>query len=253
MLSMYEHQGAAFVRALLDPEAPPPAGLKAWHGGQVSKRFAVYRNNVVGGLIGALEQRFPVCLRLVGEVFFRGMAQFYVRSSLPASPILAEYGADFADFISCFGPARDLAYLPDVARLEWAVGLAYHAADAAPVPLATISSIPPEMLGDATVRLHPSVQFLTSRFPVLSIWMTNTLDETVCDLDLETPEDTLVLRPHLEIAAYRLPRGGYAFMTALARGVSLSEAYAAAADIDLPACLQLLLSSGAIAAIVADP
>lgn len=235
MTSMFEHQGAAFVRAFLDPEAPPPVGLKAWHGGHVSKRFAVYRNNIVTGLIGALEQRFPVCLRLVGEKFFRGMAQSYVRASLPTSPMLSEYGVDFADFVSDFESARDLPYLSDVARLEWAIGRAYHAANAAPVPINAIRGIPADTLDGATIRLHPSVHLLSSRFPVLSIWTTNSFDETVHVVNIDAAEDTLVVRPHLGVAAYRLPTGGYALMKALARGATLFAACAAAADIDLPA------------------
>ncbi|MBK6864396.1 MAG: putative DNA-binding domain-containing protein, partial [Ideonella sp.] len=42
---------AAFARALLQPDAPCPAGLKTWNGSDPAKRFAVYRNNVVVSLV----------------------------------------------------------------------------------------------------------------------------------------------------------------------------------------------------------
>ena len=43
-----------------------------------ARRFAVYRNNVAAGLIRALEARFPVTRRLVGDDFFRAMAGGFV-------------------------------------------------------------------------------------------------------------------------------------------------------------------------------
>ncbi len=55
---------SAFARALADGQ-PPPFATPA-------RRFAVYRNNVAVGLIRALEARFPVTRRLVGDAFFRG-------------------------------------------------------------------------------------------------------------------------------------------------------------------------------------
>lgn len=36
-----------FAAALLDPDAPCPTGLAAWNGSDPTRRFAVYRNNVV--------------------------------------------------------------------------------------------------------------------------------------------------------------------------------------------------------------
>ncbi len=93
---------SAFVRALLDPELPPPNGLEASHGFPPERRFAVYRNNVCVGLVDALAERFPICLQLVGDEFFRAMAQCYVRERLPRTPMLFEYGDAFATFVSEF-------------------------------------------------------------------------------------------------------------------------------------------------------
>ncbi|KAF0122956.1 MAG: hypothetical protein FD148_2860 [Methylocystaceae bacterium] len=88
----------AFLRALLDPELPPPNGLEASHGFPPERRFAIYRNNVCVGLVDALAERFPICLQLVGDEFFRAMAQCYVRERLPRTPMLFEYGDAFATF-----------------------------------------------------------------------------------------------------------------------------------------------------------
>ena len=57
-----------------------------------ARRFAVYRNNVAVGLIGALEARYPVSRRIAGDDLFRAMARAFVRAHKPRSPVMIAYG-----------------------------------------------------------------------------------------------------------------------------------------------------------------
>ncbi len=57
----------AFAEAVLNPAQPVPPGLIGPDGEPDAKRFAVYRNNVVAGLVDALKQAFPAVLRIVGD------------------------------------------------------------------------------------------------------------------------------------------------------------------------------------------
>jgi hypothetical protein len=93
---------AEFARSLLKADLPPPSVIRSSDGADPERRFAVYRNNVVVGLVRALEARFPVVLRLVGEEFFRAMAQVYVTHDPPRSPILFRYGSTFPDSSPAF-------------------------------------------------------------------------------------------------------------------------------------------------------
>lgn len=245
----------AFVRALLDPELPPPNGIEASHGFPPKRRFAVYRNNVCVGLVDALVERFPICLQLVGDEFFRAMAQCYVRERLPRTPMLFEYGDAFATFVSNFEPARELPYLPDVARLEYAVGQAYHAADAAPLPLDLIRALPLDRLESATAVLHPSTHVVASVYPIVSIWRRHMSDDEITPVELDHGEEALVARPELAIKIAALPPGGSAFVDALRSGGTFGEAVnaatAVAADFKLTDCLRELLLTGAFVALSA--
>src|ERR1700735_2019233 len=69
---------SAFANALLKPEEAAPLGLRDPYGRPAPKRFAIYRNNVVAGLIEALKASFPVVRRVTGEEFFKAMARVYV-------------------------------------------------------------------------------------------------------------------------------------------------------------------------------
>ncbi len=248
-----------FVTAIRDRDLPPPEDIVGRGGEAPERRFGIYRNNVHVSLVEALMGSYPVVQRLVGEEFFRGMARVYVGKALPRTPVLIRYGDDFADFIEDFEPARELGYLPDVARLEWAWNLAYHAADRDPVAPQALAAIPPERTGDLVFDLHPSLQIVSSPWPVQAIWETNTNDAEVRPVDLTSGGgDVLVLRPAYDVELRLLPSGGAAFIGALGDGLRLGEAYeraiAASADFDLAANLQGLIASGGIAGFgLADP
>ncbi|GAB4069069.1 putative DNA-binding domain-containing protein [Ancylobacter sonchi] len=216
---------ADFARAILDPVKPPPAGLIGPDGHPSEKRFAVYRNNVVVGLIETLKAAYPVVRRLVGEEFFSAMARLYVVAEPPASPIMLDYGAGFPAFITRFEPAAVLAYLPDVGRLERAWVEAYHAAEASPLSPAALGHVPPGDVPTMRLTLHPSVRIVRSAFPIVSIWQANVGGNDAGTVDIDAGgEDALVARPEAEVEIRCLPAGAAAFMEALRAGSPIVDA-----------------------------
>lgn len=93
----------------------------------------------------------------------------FVRVQPPSSPLLMLYGEAFADFIDGFEAAGSVGFLSDVARFEYARGLAYHAKDAAVLEPAHLSAVSPDLWGACRFTLHPAVKILRSRFAILSI------------------------------------------------------------------------------------
>lgn len=214
-----------FAAALLDPTLAAPSGLVGPDGEPSPKRFSVYRNNVVVGLTEALKSNFPAVTRIVGEEFFDAMARVFVASEPPTSPILLDYGAGFANFISEFEPAASLPYLPDVARLERAWLEAYHAAEAIPLTPEALTFIPGDRTADLTFSVHPSLRLIWSRFPILTIWQMNVGDGVPGPVDFAAGgEDVLLVRPAAEVEVRAMPPGGYEFVEALRLGQSLTGA-----------------------------
>ncbi len=241
-----------FAAALMDPQAPVPAGLKAWNGSSAGKRFAVYRNNMAVNLVDGLCKTFNVCQQIVGEEFFRAMAHVYVHKHPPQSRILAEYGRSFADFIAAFEPASDVPYLADVARLEQARVTAYHAADANSIALESWQQLAMDELQHLRVRVHPSAQVLASPYPFVSIWAAHQDNAGLEEIDLAEPEAALVIRPELDVMVTALPAGGGVFLGALGQGDTLGEAASIAlsrdGEFDLTANLGVLMQSGFVTA-----
>jgi hypothetical protein len=219
-----------FAAALLDPAAPCPPGLVTWNGSDAAQRFGVYRNNVTVSLIDAVAETFPVVQQLVGAEFFRAMAGEFVRQSPPVSPVLAWYGDAFAGFLATFPPAAGVPYLADVARLEYARVLAFHAADADPVPVAEIAAClnDPEVLPALRLHLHPSLQVIDSPFAIASLWGAhqNPHQGTVelAGIDPAQPECALVLRHGLSVEVVAVPAAAGRFIVALQGGATLGAA-----------------------------
>jgi hypothetical protein len=232
-----------FAAALLDPALPPPTGLTDPEGRPAGRRFDVYRNNVAASLTDALATGFPVVERLVGRAFFRAMAGVFLRAHPPEDPRLQLWGGRFPGFLAGFGPAAQLPYLPDVARLELGLRQSYHAADAAHLPLA--GRDPEEVLGFRP-RVAPATLILASRFPVLSIWRRNS---GAPDLAIgRAPETALILRREFDPVPLALPEGGHTLARHLKGRLTLAEALtatqAAEPEADMPALLTLFLSPG---------
>src|SRR5215470_447629 len=237
----------SFAEAVLDASLRVPEPIKGAARAAPERRFAVYRNNVAAGLVSALAERFPVVQRLVGEEFFRAMARAYVTQEPPRSPVLLQYGATFGTFVDSFPPAAAVAYLGDVARLEFARGRAYHAADAAPLAAENLAAIAPAALADMRVTLHPSISVISSGHPIVSIWEAHRDPDAIVPVQSWGAETALVARPFHAVEVRRLPVGGGSFLTGLARGLAIVEAAEAAtrADgrFDLEANLAQLLGS----------
>ncbi|MEI9924250.1 MAG: DNA-binding domain-containing protein [Bradyrhizobium sp.] len=214
-----------FAAALLYPGRHVPPGLVGPDGEPSTKRFNVYRNNVIAGLTAALKEAFPAVARIVGDEFFAVMARIYVAEEPPNSPIMLEYGEGFADFIGRFEPAETLPYLRDVARIERAWAEAYHAPDARPLDPRVFTEIGPDRLPDLRVIFHPSIRVVRSQYPSLAIWQMNVEDRMPVPVDLEAGgDDVLVLRPDADVEIRSLPPGGAEFIRALRESRSILEA-----------------------------
>jgi hypothetical protein len=220
-----------FSLALLDRTREMPSGIRAAGHDRADRRFNVYRNNVFVSLTEALVARFPVCHALVGDEFFRAMARVFIELSPPRSPILMTYGDDFPNFVDTFPPAHPVPYLGDVARLEAALTRAYHAADASPLTVDELASLTPCRWEQIHVELHPSVQIVTSPYPIVSIWEAHIRPDDHPIIDGSMAEDALVARPDFEVEIHRLPPGAAVFLSVLLTGASLrAAADAAVAD-----------------------
>jgi hypothetical protein len=128
-------------------------------------RLEIHRNTMLTALAGALALTYPAVEALVGPEFFAQAARAFIQADPPRMALLSGYGAAFPAFLAGYQPAGGLPYLPDVARLEWAVERAARAPEDGDAPaLADID------LGGTRLALVPSLTLLRTAYPVEPIW-----------------------------------------------------------------------------------
>jgi hypothetical protein len=195
-------------------------------------RIGIYRNNVFGNYRKALGATYPVVQRLVGTPFFNAAVDAFVRAYPSRHGDVNRYGGELARFLVAYPPARELRYLPDVARLEWAIDQAGIAADAPPLDLHALAAVPEDRRGELRFSLHPSAFLIVSRYPIYRIWQVNQPDfHGDPAVDLTAGGDTLlVMRGAQGTTIERLAAGEHALLSGLARGVNLGEAAKLAAS-----------------------
>ena len=243
---------SSFTAALLDPERLVPSGLITPWGEPGTKRFGVYRNNVIRGLVEALKDTFPVACRIVGTDFFEAMARIYAFRNPPRSPILLEYGLEFAQFVAGFGPADCVPYLGDVCRIERSWLEAYHAPDGSPLDQGEMGSLSTADCARLCLDLHPSVRLVSSRFPVVTIWSTNIEGAEPVQVDLDAGgEHALIARPFAEVDLFGLSDEEMAFTQAIAAGSAIVSAAQSALELapefNVDVALRNLLQMGIVA------
>ncbi|MGK5074121.1 MNIO family bufferin maturase [Janthinobacterium sp. ZB1P44] len=220
----------AFAIALLDTAATLPL----FAGEAVSQRFALYRGNLSATWRRTLGHAYPVVLALVGEDFFGGLARAYGRQMPADSADLNQFGARFADFLAAFPPVAELPYLPDMARLEWALHLAHYAADAQALAPEALAALHPDQLEARRFTLHPTCVLLASDWQVAALWQAHQDDdgERRFPQEMQSAGWALVCRTRWKAQLLVLDVAAHAALLALQQGQTFGAALDAAFELD---------------------
>ena len=190
-----------------------------------AERVQIYRRNTVATLTEALAACYPTVQSLVGEEFFSQTAEQYLRLHPPTSGNLHDFGAALAVFLADFTPARALAYLPDVARLEWARQLSYHADDVPALEIETLKAVSPIELEALCFEQHPATRLVSSAYPIFDIWQLHQSNDPHATVDLGVGgQHVRVFRHGLKVGIELLGPTEYLWLQSLARGRAFGEA-----------------------------
>lgn len=211
-----------FGEALFD--RAQDAALAPLLAGEGTARMALYRGNLHAGWTRALFDAYPVVRQLVGEEFFEGLARAYGKKFPSQDPDLAGFGAHLPAFLEDFPPAAGIAYLPDVARLEWAVHRACLAPDLAPAGIAALAGLAPAALDGARFTLQPSAAVLRSAWATVPLWQAHQPGGPPLPARVDASCIALVLRRGWEVQVCVLEEAEAAALERLAAQASFGEA-----------------------------
>lgn len=245
----------SFVEAIVSGDCSGLADAVVGNGFTPAQRFQVYRNNTFITLTEALAATYPAIVRLVDRRFFNFAAAQFIQGNLPHRPCLFEYGGGFADFLAGFAPVADYPFLPDVARLEWAVNTAWNAPTRSPLGFDALARA--AMDQGETLRLSLDALYLSSDWNSDAIRQANCGETETDTLPVRQPVRLQIRRGEAGVMVERLDPATWSLRHHLARGESLGHAAAAAfaetPEFDLGAALRALAAENLPVAILPPP
>jgi hypothetical protein len=239
--------------------------LLTWPAGDAIKNIAdnakdtrarglkVYQANGHALAHSALLAAYPVVAQMLGDQSFANLARALWHAQPPTRGDIAQWGGDLAGFVQTSAQLQDEPYLPDVARVEWALYQAAGALDAEPdlTTLALLTTAEPE---DVQLHLAPGCAVLRSAWPVASIVGAHldgspSLQEAGAQLRRGEAQDAVVwragLRPRMRMAL----TGEVDAVRLLLEGGSLAQALNVAPDLDFGQWLPLAVQTGLVLAV----
>jgi hypothetical protein len=200
----------------------------------------------------ALQAAYPVVAQLIGDEGFADLARAFWHAQPPARGDVAQWGEGLAEFLHSSAQLQDEPYLPDVARVEWALHLCAGAPDAEPdlTTLALLTTLEPERL---QLRLAPGCTVVRSSWPVASIVNAHlegnpSMQEAGAQLRRGEAQNTVVWRAGLRPRARLALVGEADALLVLLDGASLAQALDAAPELDFGQWLPLAVQGGQVLA-----
>ncbi len=228
-------QQRLFAGAVQDTAQPAAAAVALFtaDAAVVQRRLALYRGNIVAGISKTLALAYPVIEQVVGANFFSGLARAYWQETPSRSGDLHDYGACFGDFLIRFPHALELPWLPDLARLEWAVHRAASAANSKAFDPSVLALLPEEKQPDLRFAFLPGTAIVQSAYPIVQIWTMHQPDHAgAFKIDWDLQQTALVVRHGLRVQLESLDVGPAALIAALLSGQTLMSALDAAGLVD---------------------
>jgi hypothetical protein len=216
---------------------------------------AVYRNNVRVASCNALQGAFPAVCALLGKECFDGCVERYLQAHPSRCGDLHELGAALPAFLARVPEFAALAYLPDVARLEWLQRTALTAVDAAEFDFSGLGSVAETEFGSLRFRPAPATRLLQSDWPIYGIWCMARAaaegEERGGPPAMDHGECVLVYRDREDsVRTECISAGVFRLLSALRDGMCFKDAAEQAwevdQELDVAACLQHFVAVGVV-------
>lgn len=188
-------------------------------------RLQLHRHHVAKSIAAALAASFPTVEAVVGQEFFDLLARDFMAVASLEDPVLSRYGEHFPKFVAETQQRHGLPYLADVARLDWALNVAFHAPWDPRLSAANLAAWPEESVPELSLRLPAGSSLIEAAWPLDLIWQASQPGTSVDKVDLAAGPACLVVFRRREDAAFAvLGPGETAFIESLSLGHPLTAA-----------------------------
>ena len=147
------------------------------------QRLDIYANAYRSRLVECLMDDFPGLHTLLGDEAFETMCLNYIEAHPSQFRSVRWFGDKVAEYLSTTQSYAEQAVLSEMARFEWALTLAFDAADVPAITIDDMAKVPPEHWAVLQLEFHAAVQRMDFEWNVVSFWKAVRDDE-----ELEPPQ-----------------------------------------------------------------
>ena len=200
------------------------------HGLAARDRLAIYYDAYRIRLKEALAEAFDKTYSYVGDELFADLCSGYIDTHPSHFRNLRWFGDRFSVFVAESLPEHPV--VAELAALEWALGLAFDAADAPVLEMAALQQLDASAWEDIGFVLHPSVQLLPLHWNAPALWLALGKEEAPPEaVEADEPLTWLVWRKELQPHFRSLDRFEAGALRGLAAGRSFAEVCGEAAEL----------------------
>lgn len=194
----------------------------------LSARLQAYSNNYQGGLTAFLKITYPQVYSHLGEHNFNFICRDYIAENPMIKSEIDEYGHTFPQFlahqISVRTQMQELAFLPDIAKVDWAVQSSYYNEMRSTFDFDSFAKLNIEQQHDVNFSLAPDIIVVGSHWPLEKLWQSH--NESQILEDIEYTHDihwVIIERPDLAVSVKSISPLYEKYVSSIKQGATLAE------------------------------
>jgi hypothetical protein len=141
------------------------------------KRLGIYYDAYRLRIIGVLGSDYPNLKKYLGDDLFERSARSYIEHYPSTYCNMRWVGQHMHAHLIKTLPQHPVA--AELARFEWALGVAFDAEDLPILKLQDLAEIPPEGWANVMLKANASAQLLTFKYNTISVWQALNHDEVL--------------------------------------------------------------------------
>ncbi|HKQ26502.1 MAG TPA: DNA-binding domain-containing protein [Burkholderiales bacterium] len=133
-------------------------------------RLDIYYNAYRLRLAEALGTDYAMLKAYIGDEIFDAIVRDYIDARPSVFRNVRWFGGDLADYLREEPRYAGQPILADLARFEWALGLAFDAADMTALRFEDVAAVPPEAWDGLRLMPHPALHVVELRTNAVTVW-----------------------------------------------------------------------------------
>lgn len=182
--------------------------------------FGIYRHAYAARLVEVLHGNFDQTWTLLGDEGFAAAARAYIATAPSAVRNARWYGEGFSEFLHALYPGTPA--VGDLAALDWAIALAFDAADSPVCGADAMAAFHPQQWPGLRFALHPAVRRIAVTTAAATVYEALNAGEPPGKLDPVATHTILVWREGYAVRYRALPADEDAALAQLAEGETFS-------------------------------